>query len=216
MDESPIPKETESVFRRLCARTEEDRNAVTVVLEEFFFLTEKGWEHSRCEREIVAYRAKADRAKENGKLGGRPPKTKVVISDNQEETQKKANQEPITNNHKPLTNNQEPVEKNSRAKALPCPQDVDPQIWSDFLVVRKAKRAPITETAIKQLRNEAEKAGVTFSYAIQECVARGWQSFKASWFTDKKGKSLAEQEESDRRFREWLGDDGAIEGEVVK
>lgn len=96
------------------------------------------------------------------------------------------------------------------------PDDVDEQLWKDFLVVRKAKRAPITETAIKLLRKEAEKAGITFSYAIQECVTRGWQGFKASWFADKKGKSLAEQEESDRRFREWIGDDGAIEGEVVK
>jgi hypothetical protein len=51
------------------------------------------------------YKAKAERAKENGKLGGRPKKTKEVILDNPEGTQTKANHEPITINHEPLTMN---------------------------------------------------------------------------------------------------------------
>lgn len=96
------------------------------------------------------------------------------------------------------------------------PEDVDDQIWNDFMVVRKAKKAPITETAIKHLRKEAEKAGVTLSYAIQECVTRGWQSFKASWFADKKGRTIADEEEAQRRLDEWLGEGGSIEGEVIK
>lgn len=107
MDESPIPKETDLVFRRLCARTEQDKAAILIVLEEFFILTDDGWIQDRCDREISAYRAKADRAKENGKLGGRPSKTETVISRNLKETESQANQDPITINHKPITNNQE-------------------------------------------------------------------------------------------------------------
>lgn len=103
LSEEKIPEETEVVYRRLCARTEDEKTAVNTVLFEFF-KRENGWVHTRCEREISAYQGKADRARKNGKLGGRPSKTKVVISGNLEETEEKANHKPITNNHKPLTN----------------------------------------------------------------------------------------------------------------
>lgn len=100
LSEQPIPEETEVVFRRLSARTDEEKRAVEMVLSEFFF-RDNGWHHKRCEDEIAQYHSKADRARSNGKLGGRPRKTKVVISGNPEQTEAKAN-------HKPLTINQEP------------------------------------------------------------------------------------------------------------
>lgn len=109
MDERPIPKETKEVFRRLCARTDEERDCVINVLNDFFVLTDSGYTHCRCESEIETYKAKADRARSNGKLGGRPSKTKEVISGNPEETISKANHKPITNNHKPITKDKPPI-----------------------------------------------------------------------------------------------------------
>lgn len=100
LSEEKIPKETESVYRRLCAKTDEEKKAVNTVLSEFFS-PKDGWIHTRCDKEISAYRAKANRAKENGKLGGRPLKTKGVISGNPEETISQANHKPLTINHKP-------------------------------------------------------------------------------------------------------------------
>lgn len=99
LSEKKIPKETEVVFRRLSAKTEEERVALASVLNEFFILTEEGYKHTRCEVEIESYKTKADTARTNGKLGGRPNKTKVVISRNLSITQSKANHKPITNNH---------------------------------------------------------------------------------------------------------------------
>lgn len=66
-----------------------------------------------------------------------------------------------------------------------CPSDVDGQIWDDFMVIRKAKRAPITDTAIRMIRSECSKAGYTLNQALQECISRGWQSFKAEWILNK-------------------------------
>lgn len=112
LDQSPIPLETEVVFRRLSARTEDEQKAILIVLKELFVCTENGYIQHRVMREIEQYEAKANRARDNGKLGGRPPKTKVVISDNQEETQEKANS--ITN--KPinsLTNIKKNTKKNN-------------------------------------------------------------------------------------------------------
>lgn len=121
LDELPIPRKTEVVFRRLRAVTEEEQKAVLVVLEEFFTDTEAGWVHGRVQAEIAAYAARADRARTNGKSGGRkkgfekssgygglptppmPPNTPkpsgnpVGFSGLSEETQKITNQEPITN-----------------------------------------------------------------------------------------------------------------------
>lgn len=102
LDQAPIPLETEVVFRRLSARTNDERLAIEMVLKEMFERTESGYIQRRVMQEIEAYQAKADRARDNGKLGGRPKKTKVVISGNQEETQEKANS--LTNKPKNLFN----------------------------------------------------------------------------------------------------------------
>ncbi|MFK5280799.1 DUF1376 domain-containing protein, partial [Lacticaseibacillus paracasei] len=104
LDQRPITSETETVFRRLSARTEDEKNAVLIVLKEFFVLRNDGYVQDRVLHEINEYEAKADRARQAGKLGGRPKKTDEVISGLSKETDGKAN-------HKPLTINQEPLSK---------------------------------------------------------------------------------------------------------
>jgi uncharacterized protein YdaU (DUF1376 family) len=107
LHEQPIPLETELVFRRLSARTDEEKQAIVTVLNEFFEQTETGWSHGRCDDEIAEYHSRADLARANGKRGGRPKKTESVISENRdgadEETKPKANHKPQTNNHKPTS-----------------------------------------------------------------------------------------------------------------
>lgn len=61
------------------------------------------------------------------------------------------------------------------------PADVKDQTWRDFQAVRRAKRAPLTETAMEGIEREAAKAGLTLETALSECVNRNWQSFKAEW-----------------------------------
>lgn len=58
---------------------------------------------------------------------------------------------------------------------------IDEQVANDFLAIRKAKRAPLTTTALDGIKREADKAGVTLSQALATCAVRGWQSFKAEW-----------------------------------
>jgi uncharacterized protein YdaU (DUF1376 family) len=114
LSEQPISSDLEIVYRKLCARTDDERNVVEGVLREFFKLTKKGWVHAQCEKEIKAYKGKADRARDNGKLGGRPKETKRVISGLSEKTEQEANQEPRTTNHEPVTCNHEPRTKNQK------------------------------------------------------------------------------------------------------
>jgi hypothetical protein len=88
-----------------------------------------------------------------------------------------------TNNQEPRTNNQQPIIKKSSASSLK-PEDVSESVWSDFLALRKAKRAPVTPTALKGLRQEAMTAKITLEEGLQLCCKSGWQSFKAEWITD--------------------------------
>lgn len=58
---------------------------------------------------------------------------------------------------------------------------VEEQAAKDWLTVRKAKRAPFTETALNELKLEAGKAGIAIGQAVVICVKRNWQGFNATW-----------------------------------
>jgi hypothetical protein len=59
--------------------------------------------------------------------------------------------------------------------------DVDADVWQDFVALRKAKKAPLTKTAVDGIRAEADKAGLTLEAALRVCCERGWAGFKAGW-----------------------------------
>lgn len=104
LDESPIPKKTQPVLRRLRLVSENNQDLQNV-LDEFFTQSDEGWIHGRIEAEITEYRKKAETARANGSKGGRPKKpkkTQPVIIANPEITGSKANHKPLTNNHKPI------------------------------------------------------------------------------------------------------------------
>jgi uncharacterized protein YdaU (DUF1376 family) len=105
LDEKPIPKETQSVLRRLRLGSESDALALQNVLNDFFVLRDDGYHQVRCDVEIKDYHHKAEVNKANGKRGGRPKKTQSVILANpsQSETKTKIT---LTSNHKPVTSNQ--------------------------------------------------------------------------------------------------------------
>jgi len=71
--------------------------------------------------------------------------------------------------------------RNIPNSVVSCPANVSPDVWADFLSLRRVKKAPVTATAIKAITVEAEKAGVSLERALTECVSRGWQGFKADW-----------------------------------
>lgn len=87
-------------------------------------------------------------------------------------------QTPLTPTHTPGYN------KPARVKGgLAKPEDVSPQVWTDFQRHRKAKRADLSETALAGIRREAGKAGWSMDAALAECIARGWTGFKSEWVT---------------------------------
>lgn len=142
LSETKIPAETEVVYRRLCARTEDEKRAVDTVLGEFFKL-EDGWIQTRCDKVIAEYQGKAERARNNGKLGGRPSQTKEVISGNPKDTKEEANHKPSTKNHKP--------ESKTKAPPSAVPDWMPIESWTGYLEMRKARKKVPTDRAVELL-----------------------------------------------------------------
>jgi len=64
------------------------------------------------------------------------------------------------------------------------PSGVTESVFKDYLEVRKTKKAKWSDTALKGLVKEAEKAGLSLQEAMELCCARGWVGFKAEWVKD--------------------------------
>jgi hypothetical protein len=139
-----------------------------------FKLTETGWHHGRCELIIEQYHAMAEKNRANGRLGGR--KKNPVASDSQPIAKATINDKPITINHKPIK---------ERATGVACPHDVSPQVWQDWLQLRKSKKASVTETVVKGARAEAGKLNWSLDQFLIEWCTRGSQGLKAEWVTEK-------------------------------
>lgn len=59
---------------------------------------------------------------------------------------------------------------------------VTKQVAQDWLSVRKAKRAPLTKTALDAMQREVDKANITLAQAVAVCAENGWQGFKNDWY----------------------------------
>jgi hypothetical protein len=79
----------------------------------------------------------------------------------------------------PLTETE--TKTKTETKTVQAPEGVSPEVWDSFVKQRKASRAVITESVLKTIKFEAEKAKWTMEQALAECAARGWRGFKADW-----------------------------------
>jgi uncharacterized protein YdaU (DUF1376 family) len=165
LSERPLNIGLTSVARQIGLRDYEEE--VGIVLQEFFRLTDDGWINTRADKEIAHFHSKIQQASKAGKASAER-RSNARSTD----VQPTNNQEPLTNNHKP---------KNTVAP----PFGVTESVWQDWLKLRKAKKAAVTQTAIDGIEREAKKAGVSLQTALETCCARGWTGFKAEWIEEK-------------------------------
>ena len=168
--EQPIPADIQWVSRRIRV----EASVIRDVLNDMFERAENGTHtHKRVDQEIAKYKALEARNKANGSKGGRPKNpdkpSGLPVESHTEPTGK------ATKNHKPRTNNQ-----------IEAPEGVTTQVWSDFLALRKAKKLPLTETALKGIADEGKKLNWDLAKTINHCCLSGWAGFKASWVMNDK------------------------------
>jgi uncharacterized protein YdaU (DUF1376 family) len=185
-----------------------DEKTVKLLLRHYFVQSEEGWTHKRIDKEIAAYRAKGEKARESAAARWNKANSLPTQSDrNGIEPKEPANQEPITKNQE-----QEKEEKPRKRAPLAFdrPEDVDHQTWEDWLQLRRAKRAPATETVVAVARTEAQKAGMSLDAFLQVWCMRGSQGLQADWLKPTERQmasrvhpaSFAKQDELDRH-RRW-------------
>ena len=114
-----------------------------------------------------------------------------------------ANSAPITINEPSI----EPSRKQKRsADAPPCPDDVDEQVYGDWLQLRKAKKAPVTETVLKTARKEAALADMPLMAFLEIWCARGSQGLEAAWLRNNDKRQTAEsfsERDAKAKRKDW-------------
>jgi len=182
LQEQPLPVDVAQLARLCGARSSDELAAVDAVLAEFFHLEEDGWHNKRADEEIARFQDKQNKAKASAEARWSKPamRTQCGRNANALPTQSEGNalQTPDTNISSSLRS-EESARK--RALAVARPDDVAEQTWSDWTALRKAKKAPVTETVLKQARAEARKAGMAFDAFLAVWCARGSQGLQADW-----------------------------------
>lgn len=200
--EKPLPADLRQVFRLVLATTDSQREAVRVVLEEFFEATESGWINRRADSEILAMQEKQDKQRERANKRwhsqvqehGIAPALPRHSETNAVAQEKHANAMPPTPTPTPTPINKEPIPSGmgsaprKRSATAARPDDVAEPVWQDFQRLRAQKRSPLTDTALAGLRREAAKAGIGLGDALAFCCEQGWQGFNAGWYADRTGK----------------------------
>ena len=62
------------------------------------------------------------------------------------------------------------------------------QLFGDWLKVRAAKKAPVTQTIVDRIGKQlhlAQAKGWSVEESLEECVYRNWRGFEAEWLTPK-------------------------------
>lgn len=165
----------------------EHGHEVLCILLEFFEETPQGFISKRADAEIASYKAMSEGGKKGaekrwgkvaigGVLGGDSIPNQPLIATN--------NQEPITNNHKKTKDTYSP-------SAHLVSLGADESIVKDWLTLRKAKKAAVTETAINGIVREAKKAMWPLSDVLAKSCERGWTGFKAEWVAGEVAPNVA-------------------------
>lgn len=199
--EKPLPNDHAALCRIAGALEKAERDAVRAVMA-FFTPVESGLMHSRIEAELqkagdvantnreIALAREAKRRAERQERTEHEPSTKRAQSVPRSSHEQSTNQTPDTNTSSPTS------KRKWRASAppLPAPDDVDRQVWADWMALRQGKRAAVTATVVDGARSEALKAGLSLEAFLRIWCRRGSQGLEADWLKAHERESAAASE----------------------
>jgi len=191
--EQPLNSDPAKIARRVLAVTDDERNALQMVLEEFFVLQDDGWHNARCDEEIAKYQGQIEQASRAGKASAakRYGKNLTTVERpfNQPEPEPEPEPEPKKDSGAAAVADATQPAKTISIKTL-IAEGIDKQKASDWLVLRKAKRLPLTASAWDDTKAEGEKVGLTPADTVAHAVSSNWAGFKASWYAKDHGTAV--------------------------
>lgn len=113
--EKPLIDDIAWLERKMMAKSDEESDALLVVLNEFFTLEEDGYHNSRCDIDIGKYHSNTMAKVKAGKASAAKRKQTSTAG----EQVLSSSSQPITNNHKPITKDQDRPEN----LKTPIPKD---------------------------------------------------------------------------------------------
>jgi len=163
--ESPLPIEPESVARLIGMKDHLD--CVKNVLSDFFLISEAGHTHSRCDREIAAYRAKAERAK-----SANISRWSAKSSDIRSVSDVISDRDQIATN---TNTNTKTIKEQDQKQGAARPDWLDEADWELFKKHRGSKfTVRAQDMMIKQLGQYRDQ-GQDPNAMLQRSIANGWK-----------------------------------------
>lgn len=188
------------------ASTQEEITAVEFVLKRFFTLEDDRYVNADIQKTLEKYKATSETNKQIALEREQRRREEAKLrahSVDELSTNRAPDVCELTPNHKPLTTNQEPqttnqdIGKPAKSGLVNLFHGVSDEVKNDFIALRKARKSPVTATAIKGIEREAIKAKLTLQQALEICCSNGWTGFKADWLhkNTKQAESFYERDQ---------------------
>lgn len=170
--------DADEVYAISCAHTPSEKKNTDRVLAKFFVLKDGRYYQKRIDSEVAKYQEKSAKASASAKQKwANAMRTQCERIANADETQAERRCE---TDAYPITNNQEPKKEKTKATpqaAFPVPDWIPKPSWEGWLAMRKAKKAPNTEHALRLAVVELEKlkrGGEDPAAVLDRSTQRGW------------------------------------------
>jgi len=146
---------------------------VAQIFKHFFFLHDDGlWHHPRCDKEILAFRVKSEKAKNSANARWENAEAMRTHSErNANGGKPDANQEPITNNHKP---------SNQRGKAAAFQRPTLSELIDEFNC-----RVPDPQAQATKFLNYYESNG----WKVGRNAMKSWPHAVTNWISNSQSQT---------------------------
>jgi uncharacterized protein YdaU (DUF1376 family) len=105
LNEQPLPLDESKLFRLINARSDDEKNAIRMVLDDFFDKTEVGFIHARCDIEIEKFHLIGEKASKSAQRRWGNAKAMPTQCQGNAKAMLTKNQEPITKNQELIISN---------------------------------------------------------------------------------------------------------------
>lgn len=172
--EEPLSGDVDAIAFRIGANASD----VHQILKHFFFEHEGMWHQSRCDKEILAFREKSDKAKRSA--DARWSNANAMRTHNE----RNANEHVSDANQQPVTNNQVKTLKTAPDKPafdpveIPLPDCIPRPAWAEWIAYRRERKLSVKErTMIAQVSNLCDwsSKGHSVVEILKASISNGWQ-----------------------------------------
>ncbi len=188
--EKPLSADYVALYRICSAMSPEEQEAVRSVADAFFPVASDGMRHNaRADVEIPKALARIEKARANGKRGGRPPKAEKEPNENpagfdpvnRNETQPLT--EPLTEiepagkaPHTPYANQKQDQKRKGRSAPAELPEWLSADAWGAWHRFRNGRKGWTADAQALSLRSLAALRGQGHDpqAVIEQSIERGW------------------------------------------